>query len=139
MHAKQAIDFLVTQAAQQAALEGVPLSDLEKRMMYFTEGTDRVEDPVQLNAEFEADYDTTEYETKISKLLKHAHQRLTKEDSKLTLQWNEAVSCLERGDYYILILLQDTKTFFRRYFLTTLTILAVLATILLAWYRNDHR
>jgi hypothetical protein len=29
-------DFLVEQTTIQAALEGVPLSDLEKRMMYFT-------------------------------------------------------------------------------------------------------
>lgn len=32
----EAKDFLVRQTAEQAALENVPLSDLEKRMMYFT-------------------------------------------------------------------------------------------------------
>jgi len=37
MHVREAKDFLVQQTAEQAALENVPLSDLEKRMMYFTE------------------------------------------------------------------------------------------------------
>jgi hypothetical protein len=37
MRVREAEDFLVAQTAEQAALEGVPLSDLEKRMMYFTE------------------------------------------------------------------------------------------------------
>ena len=36
MRALEAKDFLVQQTAQQATLENVPLSDLEKRMMYFT-------------------------------------------------------------------------------------------------------
>ena len=41
MNTKQAKDFFVAQAAEQAAeqaaIEGVPLADTEKRMMYFTE------------------------------------------------------------------------------------------------------
>ena len=37
MQVREAKDFLVQQTAEQAQLEGVPLSELEKRMMYFTE------------------------------------------------------------------------------------------------------
>ncbi len=37
MRVREAKDFLVQQTAEQARLEGVPLSELEKRMMYFTE------------------------------------------------------------------------------------------------------
>src|SRR6516225_8182901 len=36
---KEAKDFLVEQASQQAAIQGVRLSDLGKRMMYFTGAT----------------------------------------------------------------------------------------------------
>lgn len=63
---RQAKDFLVQQASEQAALEGVPLSDLEKRMMYFTESDSSCENPAALNEEFEAECDTDEYETKVS-------------------------------------------------------------------------
>jgi hypothetical protein len=68
MKTKQAKDFLVQQAGEQAARENVPLSDVEKRMMYFTESdATSCDSPLKLNDEFEAQYDTTEYEAKISR------------------------------------------------------------------------
>jgi hypothetical protein len=80
MNTKQAKDFLVQQTSEQAALENVSLSDLEKRMMYFTESDPRsCENPFDLNGEFEAQYDSGEYELKISRLLHQAYRRLEQE------------------------------------------------------------
>jgi hypothetical protein len=104
MRAREAKDLLVAQTAEQAALEGVPLSDLEKRMMYFTETDECPEDPIALNDAFEAEYDTDEYEAKISKLMHHAHSRIQKENPEAARQWNEAMRGLSKGDHYILIL-----------------------------------
>ena len=104
MQVREAKDFLVTQTAEQAALEGVPLSDLEKRMMYFTEGPDAVEDPVKLNDEFEAQYETKEYETKISRLLRHAYTRLKQENPERTRNWDQAIRTLRKGDHYFLVM-----------------------------------
>ena len=50
MRVLEAKDFLVQQTAEQAALENVPLSDLEKRMMYFTETDECPEDPIAPHA-----------------------------------------------------------------------------------------
>jgi hypothetical protein len=100
----EAKDFLVQQTAEQAALENVPLSDLEKRMMYFTETGECPEDPVALNDAFEAAYDTGEYEAKVSKLMHHAYQRITKENPETAHRWKEAMKQLSRGDHYLLIL-----------------------------------
>jgi hypothetical protein len=72
MTVRDAKDFLVDQAAQQAAIDGVPLADLEKRMMYFTEWDDSGGDPIALNEEFEAQYNTEEYEAKIAQLMRCA-------------------------------------------------------------------
>jgi hypothetical protein len=58
MRTSEAKDFLVAQTAEQAALEGVPLSDLKKQMMYFTESGYVPEDPISLNDEFGAQCDT---------------------------------------------------------------------------------
>lgn len=86
MNTMQAKDFLADQAAQQAAIDGISLSDLEKRMMYFTESDPAsCENPVDLNTEFEERYDTGEYELKISGLLNHVHRRL-KQGSPETLR-----------------------------------------------------
>lgn len=106
MNTKQAKDFLVKQAVEQAALENVPFSELEKRMMYFTESDPAsCNNPIDLNAEFELQYDAKKYEPKISQLLHHARKRLKHQDPEQLRNWNEAVHTLRKGDHYILVLL----------------------------------
>jgi len=106
MNTKQAKDFLVEQAAEQAAIEGVPLADLEKRMMYFTESDPAsCPDPIALNGEFEAQFEMPEYESKISELFENAQKRLQKEDPESARHWDQAVGELMRGDHYLLVLL----------------------------------
>jgi hypothetical protein len=100
----EAKDFLVQQTGEQAAIENVPLSDLEKRMMYFTETGECPEGPLALNDAFEAAYDTAEYEAKISKLMQHAYQRIRKENLETADKWKEAVKQLSKGDHYLSIL-----------------------------------
>jgi hypothetical protein len=104
MQASEAKDFLVRQTAQQASLEGVSLSDLEKRMMHFTETEDASEDPAKLNDEFEAKFDTNAYESKISGLLHRAYARVKKEDPASARLWTDYVRFLRKGDHYILVL-----------------------------------
>ena len=86
MQVREAKDFLVQQTAEQAQLEGVPFSDLERRMMYFTEIEEMPEDPIKLNEEFEAEYDSDEYEAKISGLLHRASARVKKESPEAARQ-----------------------------------------------------
>jgi hypothetical protein len=106
MNSKQAKDFLVQQAAEQAALENLPLSDLEKRMMYFTESDpSSCNKPLELNDEFEAQYDTAEYEAKISGLLQRAYARFHDPEAKDT--WEQAVCELHKADHYLLVLMDE--------------------------------
>jgi hypothetical protein len=105
---REAKDFLVAQTVEQAALEGIPLSELEKRMMYFTESQDAPEDPSTLNNDFEAQCDTTKYESKISRLLHHAYQRQRKENDEARAHWDDAIKCLRRGDHYLLVMWELT-------------------------------
>lgn len=105
MDTKQAKDFLVEQATKQAALEGVTLSEIERRMMYFTESDPATcANPIELNNEFEAQHETAEYEAKIWRLLHHAHERLKSESPEGTRNWNQAIRTLRRGDHYLLVL-----------------------------------
>jgi hypothetical protein len=104
MKTKEAKDFLVQQTAEQAAREHLPLSDIEKKMMYFTESdAASCHNPVELNDEFEAQCDTAEYEAKISRLLHHAYNRLKVEDPEGKRNWDEAISALRKGDHYFLV------------------------------------
>ena len=105
MNTKDAKDFLAGQAAQQAVLDGVPFSALEKRMLYFTESDpSSCSDPVGLNDEFEEKYDMAEYEAKMSQLLHRAYKRLKVENPGEKLQWDQAISMLKKGDHYVLVL-----------------------------------
>jgi hypothetical protein len=104
MRAREAKDFLVAQTAEQASLEGVPLADLEKRMMYFTEGAGAIEDPSTLNEEFEAQYDRAKYEKKISHLMHHAYTRVREQGETALQTWDDAIRRLKRGDHYLLVM-----------------------------------
>jgi hypothetical protein len=104
MRVREAKDFLVAQTVEQAELEGVPLSDLEKRMMYFTEGAGATEDPATLNEEFEAQFDTAKYEKKISHLMHHAYKRVHEEGGTALQTWDDAIRRLKRGDHYLLVM-----------------------------------
>jgi hypothetical protein len=105
MKTKQAKDFLVQEATEQAARENVPLSEIEKKMMYFTESdAASCDNPAELNDEFETQQDTAEYEAKVSRLLHHAYTRLTAEDPERKRNWDQAIRALRKGDHYILVL-----------------------------------
>lgn len=103
MRVLEAKHFLVQQTAEQAALENVPLSDLEKRMMYFTETDECPEDPIALNDAFEAEYDNDEYEGKVSKLMHHAYRRIKKDNPETRRHWDDAIRRLRKGDHYLLV------------------------------------
>jgi hypothetical protein len=104
MQGREAKDFLVQETAKQASIEVVPLSELEKRMMYFTESGYVPEDPIALNEEFEAQYDTDEYEAKIARLLHHAYQRARKENDETRRRFDTAIKSLRREDHYLLVM-----------------------------------
>ncbi len=142
MQVKEAKDFLVQQAAEQAQRDGVPLSDLEKRMMYFTEGDDALEDPVALNEEFEAQCDMAEYETKITRLLVHAYRRLRKESPTAAATWDTAIRKLKKGDHYILVMwAQRSSTqwgFWKTMGASLLFVVSSMALIALLDHYNIH-
>ena len=105
MNNKEAKDFLVDQAVEQAALDKDSLSEIEKLMMYFAENDPTsCEDPVALNDEFEAECDTAEYEAKMSRLLHHAYDRLKSENPEGVRKWREAMNLLSKGDHYLPVL-----------------------------------
>ena len=111
MRANEAKDFLVQETAKQAALERVPFSDLERRMMYFTEVEEMPEDPIKLNDAFEAEYDPDEYEKKVRELMHHAYARIKKENPETARCWSEAIRELSKGDHYILVLWGEYRTY----------------------------
>jgi hypothetical protein len=74
-------------------------------MMYFTESDPlSCPDPFALNDEFEAQYDSPEYEAKMSRLLQHAYSRLEAENPERKRVWYQSIRELRKGDHYVLVL-----------------------------------
>jgi len=63
--AKQAKDYLAGEIAAEVTREGVSLSEMERKMLYFSETDWTLPDMAQVSAEFDRDYDQDEYERKI--------------------------------------------------------------------------
>src|SRR3954471_23291708 len=68
---ESAKQFLLNRLIQQASLDEIVLSDLEKRMFFFSELSANPD--WEANEKFEAEYDDSEYEKKVAKLLRHAY------------------------------------------------------------------
>lgn len=75
MNAVAAKLFLIARVIEQAELQQVLLSDVEKKMLCFIEVHPSLPDIYEINAEFERNYDAAEYEDKVAALLRNARDR----------------------------------------------------------------
>ena len=72
MEPNAAKQFLISRIVEEAELERVRLSEIEKKMLYFSERQLATPDMLQVVAEFERRYDSDEYENKVIGLLERA-------------------------------------------------------------------
>lgn len=64
--AREAKEFLVSRIAEEAQQEAVPLSEVERKMLYFSETAWTLPDIMDVSDEFDRTYDQGEYEKKIA-------------------------------------------------------------------------
>jgi hypothetical protein len=104
--------FLLAKLEDQAAQDGVPLSDIEKRMFLFSE--EAASEKMQaLAEEFDATYDDADYENKVSKLLKAAFHR-DKQTPDAMAAWKQSLTALKDTDFYGLVMVQHAGLPFSR-------------------------
>jgi len=101
----EAKEFLVSRIVEEASRQQVRLSELERKMLYFSEAFPTLPDMVEVNEKFEAEYDGEKYEEKIKMLSKTAFHRDQKESPEMVPLWREAVKALNKEDHYILVML----------------------------------
>jgi hypothetical protein len=105
---KQAKDYLAGRIADEAAREGIPLSETERKILYFSETDWTLPDMAQVSAEFDQNYDQDEYEQKIGGLVRAITLRDRSQDQVATEAWDEAVVKLSEGDNYLSVLVGNT-------------------------------
>jgi len=108
VRAQRAKEFLISQVVEEAERENVPLSEVERKMLYFTETEETLPDIYEVNAQFDAEYDGAKYEKKIAGLLRNAFRREGKESVEGERQWKHAVSDLRKEDHYILVMVEQS-------------------------------
>lgn len=104
---RDAKEFLVQKVIAEAARENVSLTEIEKKMLYFSEMYPSLPDINEVSAKFDKEYDMDAYEAKITKLFKNAFQRDRKESPELASQWTDAIGTLAREDHYISVMVGE--------------------------------
>lgn len=103
----QAKEFLIAKILQEAALEGVSISEIERKMLYFSEVQQEPDDLYEVNEQFDKKYDTQEYEAKIAGLIKRAYERDREASDQLAQQWLAEIRALQKEDHYILVMVSQ--------------------------------
>jgi ribosomal protein L11 methylase PrmA len=111
MEPTAAKQFLISSVIEEAGVEQVSLSEVEKKMLYFTEVHPSLPDIYEVNAEFERDYDNDEYEAKIAGLLKNARDRDRRSSASREQDWKDALDALKHEDHYILVMVSQAFGF----------------------------
>ena len=101
---KEAKDFLADTIASEAEREGVPLSDVERKMLYFSETGSSLPDILAVNEEFERDYEEDDYEHKIAGLVRKIEARNGTSETEIAEAWHQAFLMLSEGDHYLTVL-----------------------------------
>jgi hypothetical protein len=102
---REAKEYLIGQIIAKAQREGVALTDIERKMLYFSETGWTLPDMMEVNVQFEQEYDNAKYEQKIAGLVSRLQARDAEEDSQAQADWDEAVLKLSEGDHYLQVLI----------------------------------
>ncbi len=105
-------------------------------MLYFTESGWTLPDMKEVSAEFDRDYDQSEYERKIGELVGRIQARLTDEGEQEQKSWDLALERLSQGDHYLLVLV-DAANPTRKGIRHNLNVL-IFAIVLFAYVALDH-
>jgi hypothetical protein len=107
----EAKEFFVAKIVEQAQREGTSFSELERKMLYFTEtGSDAKPEYMEVIAQFSEQYDDSKYEQKVGGLLKRAFETDLKQATDRTEAqdtWRSAFELLRTEDHYILVMIEQ--------------------------------
>jgi hypothetical protein len=106
---RAAKELLVRRIVEQAQIDGVDLSEVERKMLYFTESGQSLPEMAEVSAIFDRDFDQAEYEAKITSLVRNILSDKSPENEEKLVAWRDAVLLLSNEDHYLLVLISDIK------------------------------
>jgi hypothetical protein len=103
--AREAKEFIAAQIADQALRDSVPFSEVERKMLLFSQVDWAPPEIMNVADEFDRRYDPTEYEQKVTTIIKHLDRRLRKDSPTEYDGWQSAIKYLERKDHYVNVMI----------------------------------
>ena len=102
---REAKEFLISEIVAEAGRESAPLSEVERKMLYFTESGWTLPDIMKVNEDFDREYDQDEYEHKIAKLVAKADKHIRNGSCEDYDRWWAAIRFLKQEDHYISVMI----------------------------------
>src|SRR5206468_5013066 len=103
--AREAKEFLISKIVAEAQSEKDQLSETERKMLYFTESGWTLPEIMQVNEQFDREYNQDEYEKKVARIIGKAYKRILHDSRDEYDKWWAAVRFLQREDHYISVLI----------------------------------
>jgi hypothetical protein len=103
---REAKEFFISRIVDEAQRENTPLSEVERKMLYFTESGWTLPDIMKVSEDFDREYDQAEYERKIAKVVTKADRRIRKSPGDDYDRWWAAIRFLQREDHYISVMIR---------------------------------
>jgi len=103
--AREAKEFLISKIVAEAQRENAPLSETERKMLYFTESGWTLPDIAQVSEQFDREFDQDGYEKKIARIIAKAYKHVLHDSRDKGDKWWDAVQFLRREDHYISVLI----------------------------------
>lgn len=94
-------EYLIHRILAQADRDGIALSDVERKMLYFSETGSTLPNMMAISREFDEGYDQDEYEKKIAEVIRRTRGQPNESD-----KWDDAVQVLRGEDHYLLVLIE---------------------------------
>ncbi len=104
---REAKEFLISKIIEEAQRENVPLSEVERKMLHFTESGWTLPDITEVSEDFDRDCDQAKYEKKIAKLVTKAYRCIRKGSREDYDKWWAAIGFLQREDHYISVMIRS--------------------------------
>jgi len=102
---RDAKEFLVAEIEREADRQGRPLTEIERKMLYFSESSWTLPNIDEVAETFDQQLDAKRYERDVAGLARSARKRAGRTGAAA---WSEAVKRLEAGDHYLLVMVRQT-------------------------------
>jgi hypothetical protein len=133
---RAAKEFLVAEITDEASRDGLPLSEIERQMLFFSERASNGRAAADLVDRFQREHDEQAFERKIARLIRAARRRA---DQAKAPMWAAALERLESGDHYLLVMLDQAglRRSKRPEWRAVIVIVAAFTVLAIFWIASD--